>query len=190
METMSDKFTKSLQGSFLLDSGALSGSFFHRTVVLLCRHDKEGAFGLVINRPTDNLVGEVLQAEIPEVIRKHKLYLGGPVQTNALSYIYTDDFEPQNNILPQLSVGHSLEDLVELGDSDIKSRKIRLFAGYSGWSPGQLEGELKRNAWLVHPASIDLVFSVKPRDLWKRILIKKGMRYRLLAESPDDPTLN
>ena len=65
-----------------------------------------------------------------------------------------------------------------------------MFAGYAGWSAGQLEDEMKRKAWLVHPASLDLVFDADPAALWKVILRKKGLRYRLLAEMPEDISLN
>lgn len=180
-----------LKGSLLLDGGQLHGSFFSRTVVLICQHDAEGAFGLVLNRDSGKKVAETIVADLPERLHEHPLYLGGPVQPSALSFLHTDAFVPDANVLPNLSLAHSLESLIELGESFSATQKIRLFAGYAGWSAGQLEDEMKRDAWLAHPASVDLVFNSDPTVLWKEILKQKhGPKYRLLAESPEDPSLN
>jgi putative transcriptional regulator len=187
---MPEKFP-SLKGQLLLDSGQLSGSFFHRTVVLICQHDKEGAFGLVLNRPTDNKVGEALVADLPDALKEKTLYLGGPVQPTALSYLHSDSFLPDANVLTNLELGHSLEALVELGQSFSVTQQIRLCAGYAGWSPGQLEDEIKRNAWVTHPASVDIVFHADSKELWRRILRQKeDWRFRLLADIPDDLSWN
>ncbi len=181
---------KYLKGQLLLDSGELGGSFFQRTVVLICEHNAEGAFGLVLNRSIGNKVGEVLVADLPESLKESPLYLGGPVQPTALSFLLSDTFVPEANVLPNLSLSHSLDDLLELGESFSPTRKVKLFAGYSGWSPGQLEDEMKRKAWLTHPASVELVFEDDPAKLWKMILQQKGWKYKLLAQSPDDPSVN
>ncbi|MEW6159191.1 MAG: YqgE/AlgH family protein [Verrucomicrobiota bacterium] len=181
---------KSLKGQLLLDSGQLTGSFFHRTVVLVCQHDAEGAFGLIINKSTGNKVGESLVADIPDVLKEQPLYLGGPVQPTALSYLHSDNFLPDGNVIENLSLGHALDTLLELGESFSASQKIRMFAGYSGWGAGQLEDEMKRKAWITHPASLDLVFHPDPRNLWREILREKGGLFRLLAQMPDDLSWN
>jgi putative transcriptional regulator len=179
-----------LKGQLLLDGGQLRGSFFQRTVVLICQHDADGAFGLVLNRGTGSQAGEVIVGDLPEVLKNLPLYVGGPVQPTALSYLHTDAFLPDANVMPNLSLGHSLDDLIELGESFSPTRKIKLFAGYAGWSAGQLEDEIRRDAWLIHPATLDLVFDSDTERLWQRILRQKGWRYRLLAEMPEDPSLN
>jgi putative transcriptional regulator len=181
---------QSLRGKLLLDSGELRGSFFNRSVVLICQHDDQGAFGLILNQPSPNKVGEMLVADLPDTIKELPLFLGGPVQTTALSYLHSDLFLPDANVLPNLSLSHSLEELVELGNSFASTQQIRLFAGYAGWSAGQLESELKRKAWLIHPATIDLVFRTDPTDLWNEILRAKGWKYRLIASAPEDLSLN
>ena len=181
---------KFLKGQLLLDSGQLSGSFFQRTVVLICQHDAEGAFGLVLNRTTGNNVGEMIVADLPEALKTCPLYLGGPVQPSALSFLHSDAFVPDANVIPNLSLGHSLDSLVELGESLSPTRKIKMFAGYAGWSPGQLEDEMKRKAWLTHPATVELVFDTVPDQLWRVILNQKGGEYRLLAQMPEDLSLN
>jgi len=182
---------KSMKGQFLLDNGKLQGSFFHRTVILICQHDdEEGAFGLVLNRSTTNKVGEALVANLPEKLKEEPLYLGGPVQPQALSYLVSDTYLPQANVMPNLSLGHSLESLMELGDSFSATQKVRVFAGYAGWSPGQLEEEMKRETWLVHPASLDLVYHPNADELWQLILKAKGWNDKLISDMPEDLSWN
>ena len=181
---------KPLKGHFLLDSGKLAGSFFHKSVVLICQHNADGAFGLVLNRSTESKVGEMLVANLPESIKNQPLYLGGPVQPTGLSYLHTDVFMPNGNVMENLDLGHSLDTLVELGDSYSQTQKIRIFAGYAGWSPGQLEDEMHREAWLTHPASLDLIFESEQSTLWQAILKQKGWKYRLLMQMPDNLSSN
>jgi putative transcriptional regulator len=179
-----------LKGQLLLDSGQLHGSFFQRTVVLICQHDAEGAFGLVLNRATGSKVGEMVVADLPEKLKECPLYLGGPVQPTALSFLHTDSFIPDANVLPNLSLGHSLDALTEIGESFSSTRKVKMFAGYAGWSPGQLEDEMKRDAWLTHPATVSLVFETDSAGLWRIILEQKGWKYKLLAQTPEDLSNN
>lgn len=181
---------KSLKGQLLLDNGKLQGSFFHRSVILICQHDDEGAFGLVLNRSTNNKVGEALVADVPERMKEELLYLGGPVQPQALSYLVSDNYLPEANVLPNLSLGHSLESLIDLGDTFSVTQRLKIFAGYAGWSPGQLEDEIKRDTWLIHPATIDLVYHPTPDELWQLILREKGWKYKLISESPEDLSWN
>ena len=181
---------QSLKGKLLLDNGRLQGSFFHRTVILICQHDAEGAFGLVINRVTGNNVGEAVAAKLPKTLKQLPLFLGGPVQPQALSFLHSDSFLPDANVMPNLQLDHSLDNLMEVSDSYSPSRQVKVFAGYAGWSPGQLDVEMKRDTWLTHPASLDLVFYPKPDDLWKFILAEKGWKYRIIADAPDDLSWN
>ena len=182
---------KSLQGQLLLDSGQLGGSFFQRTVVLVCKHDAEGAFGLVLNRTIGKTVGEMIIADLPVVLKTAPLYLGGPVQPSALSYLHTDNFIPEADVLPNLALGHSLDDLLEIGDSFSPAKKVRMFAGYAGWTAGQLEIEMKRKAWLTFPASLELVFETPPEELWKKVLhCKGGWKNKLLSQLPEDLSWN
>src|SRR5438105_9092451 len=146
----SEKF---LKGQLLLDSGQLHGSFFQRTVVLICEHNAEGAFGLVLNRSSGSKIGEMVVADLPDTLKEYRLYLGGRVQTSALSFLHSDTFLSDANVIPNLALGHSLESLTEIAESFSATRKVKMFAGYAGWSPGQLEGEMARKAWLTYPAS-------------------------------------
>jgi putative transcriptional regulator len=186
---MSKQFN-SLQGQLLLDGGKLRGSFFHRTVVLICQHDAEGAFGLVINRASGNKIGDVMVANLPDPLKELPLYVGGPVQPGALSFLYRGGVSTETPVLPNLHLSHSLDELVEVSDTLGETQAVRVFAGYAGWSPGQLDDEMQRNSWLTHPASLELIFQPDPSQLWKTILAQKGWQYRLLSSSPDDLAWN
>ena len=180
-----------LKGQLLLDGGALQGSFFHHAVVLICQHDADGAFGLVLNRASDKTVGDSLVADLPDALKQSMLFLGGPVQPTALSFLHADNFLADANVLPNLGIEHSLDALVDLGESFSPEKKIKLFTGYAGWSAGQLESEMKSKAWLTHPASLDLVFDTPPEKIWPAILRQKGgWRNKLLSQSPDDLSWN
>jgi putative transcriptional regulator len=181
---------ESLKGQLILDKGKLQGSFFHRSVILVCQHDSEGAFGLVLNRATGNKVGDALVANLPESLKDQPLFLGGPVQTQALSFLHTDVFLPDANVMTNLSVEHSLDALLDIAESFSPTKQTKIFAGYAGWSPGQLDDEMKRDTWMAHPASLELVFHPQPEQIWKMILREKGAKYRLLTESPDDLSWN
>lgn len=182
---------KSLKGQLLLDGGNLNGSFFHQSVVLICQHDAEGAFGLVLNHSLGKTVGEMIVADLPETLKEAPLYLGGPVQPAALSFLHSDNFMPNADVMPNLALGHSLDDLVDIGESFSSDKKVKMFAGYAGWSPGQLEMEMKHKSWLTFPASLKLVFDTPPGRLWHEILrFKGGWRNRLLSQMPEDLSSN
>jgi putative transcriptional regulator len=193
---------KFLKGQLLLDSGQLRGSFFQRTVVLICEHNAEGAFGLVLNRTTGSKIGEMVVADLPETLKEFPLYLGGPVQPTALSFLHSEAFIPEVdqsfvsletpdvNVIPNLTLGHSLDTLMEIGESFSATRKVKMFAGYAGWSPGQLEEEMKSKAWLTYPASLELVLDSDPATLWQKVLQSMGPKYKLLSQMPEDLSLN
>jgi putative transcriptional regulator len=183
--------TRFLKGKLLLDAGDLGGSFFARSVVLICEHNAEGAFGLVLNNSSGKKFGEVVVSDLPDLLKDHPLYLGGPVQPTAMSYLVSDDFLPDANVMPNLSLGHSLEELLDLGNSFSVTRKLRTFAGYSGWAPGQLESEMKRKSWLTHPATLDLVFDPEPEKLWSKVIRSLGgWHNEILSQMPEDPSVN
>jgi putative transcriptional regulator len=185
------KSHKSLQGQLLLDGGKLQGSAFHRSVVLVCQHDPRGAFGLVLNQPTEKRLSDALDAELPEVLGESLLYSGGPVQPSAMSFLHAHpDLQP-GNVLKSLSLGHDLEELVAIGKGWSPQHQMRVFAGYAGWAPGQLDDEIRRDSWLLHPATVELVFRLPPEELWRYLLRCRGdWQSRLLADSPEDLSWN
>src|SRR5580693_8037685 len=143
-----------LQGQLLLDGGKLHGSFFHRAVVLICQHDASGAFGLILNRSDGTKVGDAVVANLPTSVKDQTLFIGGPVQPATLSFLHSDVFVPHANIMHNLNVGHSIETLMDLSESYSTTQHLRLFAGYAGWSAGQLDQEMARQDWLLHPATV------------------------------------
>jgi putative transcriptional regulator len=180
----------SLKGKLLLDGGKLQGSFFHRSVVLICEHNADGAMGLVLNRQTENDVSEVILEELPDSVQNQTLFLGGPVQPDALSYLHSDRYLADSNVFDNLRVGHALEELIEVGESFSPTKRLRVFAGYAGWEEGQLDSEMEQGAWLTHTGDLDLIFNVDPEQLWKRILVAKGGLFRLISEAPEDLSRN
>ena len=182
---------KTLQGLFLLDGGGLGGSCFHRSVVLVCEHTPEGALGLVLTRPGSLLLEDSLPGEVPAPFRGVRLFDGGPVQPTALSYLHGNPGHLLGNVLPQLTVGHQIEELQELMNSGSPGLRLKVFSGYAGWAPGQLDDEMRQNSWLTAPADLPLVFDVPPEDLWKRLLRQRTCwQERILSDAPDDIAFN
>lgn len=180
----------SLKGQLLLDNGKLQGSCFQRAVILICHHDEEGAFGLILNNLSGGKVGDALEVSLPDRLKQQPLFLGGPVQPQSLSFLHSDAMLPNANVMPDLQLSHSIDELVEAGESYSPTRQLKIFAGYAGWSPGQLDNEMERGTWLTHPATLEWVFHAEPGNLWKAVLADKGWTYRLLAESPEDLSWN
>ena len=180
-----------LKGRLLLDGGRLEGSYFHRTVVLLAEHNAQGAFGLVLNRPSENRLEDVFTAPLPAPLRELTLYAGGPVQPAALSYLHRPVEPSPGGVMPGLSVGHDLDELVAIGRQSLARGGLRVFAGYAGWAPGQLEEELRRGSWLVHSATVEFLLETPAGELWRRILRSRdSWEERLLADAPEDLSSN
>jgi putative transcriptional regulator len=181
----------SLKGRFLLDGGTLIGTFFHRTVVLVCEHNAEGAFGLVLNQPSGSRLDEVLNVEVPPRLQGLPIFNGGPVQPAALSYLVTHPALKGGTVLPRLILGHDLEALLQLGSEPAEGLRIRAFAGYAGWAPGQLDDEVLRNSWMTRKATLDQVFQEPADSLWREVLRRsRDWRDRLLGDSPDSLSRN
>jgi putative transcriptional regulator len=180
-----------LVGSLLLASSVITDPNFRKTVVLVADHGDEGAFGLVLNRPAPLPVGEAAPALASLVGPGASLFLGGPVQPQtAIVLAELDRIDLASKVvmgsIGVLSVGSELQ-AEELSDA---VRRVRVFAGYAGWGPGQLEGELAQSAWIVETALPSDVFTEDPDELWAAILKRKGSSFDLLALMPWDPSAN
>jgi putative transcriptional regulator len=173
--------TESLGGKLLIASPSMP-DYFHRTVVLVVEHSAAGAFGLILNRPSETTVGEA-SPELAELIGgDHLIHVGGPVQPNAITAIGEHPDPSAATKLVVSSVGMvDLDDPPELG-------RLRVFAGYAGWAAGQLDGELDQEAWIVAEAHPDDPFRVG--DLWPEVLGRMGGEFALLARIPPDPSVN
>jgi putative transcriptional regulator len=179
----------SLKGQLLLASPALFDPNFRRTVVLVTEHTEEGAAGLVLNRPSGTAVADAVPALVPLVSDEERVYVGGPVQESAVLVLAEFDDPDDAALLVVDDVGFVSAD----GDFDLlagATRRARVFAGYAGWGPGQLEAELEESSWLVESSAGPELFPEPEDDLWGGVLRDKGGAYRVVALMPEDPSVN
>jgi putative transcriptional regulator len=172
----------SLRGHLLIATPSLF-DYFRRTVVLVLEHTPDGAMGVVLGRETETLVADAVPALAALPGGDDVVYLGGPVSPE--SVVALGDFER-----PEEAGNHVVGSLGTLDPEGANEslRRMRVFAGYAGWGPGQLEGELEQDAWIEHMADEEDPF--RPGDIWSNALARKGGRYRLMATMPADPSLN
>ena len=156
------------QGKLLVATERVEGELFAKTVVLLLHYDETGAFGLVVNRPTDVKPAELLADDDAIARYRGTLFWGGPVQMDSLRALMLTDAPPESaeKIIETVYLV-SFEDAVGAGAMD--SSGLRLFLGYAGWAPGQLDKELAHGSWRVLPASGELVFADEPEKLWRQL---------------------
>lgn len=179
----------SLRGTLLIASPTLIDPNFLRTVVLVTEHSHEGAMGVVLNRPSPARVGEAVPELSPLVGERSAVYVGGPVQPEAL--IVLADFRDREAAatIVVADVGFVSADV----DTELlvdATRQARVFAGYAGWGPGQLEAEVEEGAWIVEAPVPGELFAPDADSLWSAVLERKGGRFALLARMPLDPSLN
>lgn len=175
---------ESLAGSLLLAHPAMKDSNFRRSVILMSVHNAEGAMGVVLNQPLGKRLGELSGDFALGPLAKVPLFSGGPVQTEQLVLaawqIRDDGFRLHFGIEPDKA-----EEL--LGE---ENTHVRGFLGYSGWSAGQLEKEMKVNTWVVVDVPEDLLSQAQDKSLWRTVLGREGAEWRLLAGEPEDPEVN
>ena len=177
-----------LQGQLLIASPGLLDPNFRRTVVLVTEHNEEGAAGLVLNRPSPTEVSEVVPLLEPLVDDGEQVWVGGPVQPNAV-LVLGEFLDPDDAAVPLFgSLG--FPSLDEPDEVVPMTTRRRVFAGYAGWGSGQLEDELAREDWIVEPALPDDAFTEAPEELWRDVLRRKGGIYELVARMPEDPSVN
>ena len=179
---------ESLRGKLLVASPALVDPNFARTVILITEHNEEGALGIVLNRPADARVAEVVP-ELAGVAEDGPVYVGGPVQPQAL-VVLAEFADPEAAAwIVVADVGFvAAEAEPELLERAV--RRGRVYAGYSGWGAGQLDAELEIDSWIVEPPLPNELFPDDPQALWHDVLARKGGSYALIARMPDDPSLN
>jgi putative transcriptional regulator len=176
-------------GKVLIAEPFLGDPNFERSVVLICEHNKEGSFGLVLNNVSKNTIADV----VDDIYAEFPLFIGGPVEQNTLHFVHR--------------LGHLIEDSIDLGNGifwsgdfesiksllsigTIKSEDIRFFIGYSGWGAGQLGNELSQNTWFVSDINSDVLFEEYTNQFWRTVLKRMGGDYKVLANYPVDPRLN
>lgn len=179
---------ESLRGRLLISSGGLYDPNFRHTVVLIGEHNADGALGVVLNRALDITVEEAVPVLADLVPPAEVLYRGGPVQPSS-PVLLAELARPE---LADILVFGAVGFLVGEIDEDIRPEIVRgrLYAGYSGWGPGQLESEMEADSWILDPARKDDVFTDEPELLWSRVLRRKGPEFRQLSRMPFDPSMN
>jgi putative transcriptional regulator len=173
--------TNSLAPALLLSMPQLNDPNFRRTVVLVGHHDDDGAVGVVLNRPSEVTVADAVPALAELADAEDLVHIGGPVAPDAV--VALGDFDDPSEAGTEVVDGIGVVD----PDGPFPDR-ARIYAGYAGWGPGQLEGELEAGAWIVEPADAEDPFA--DGDLWSDVLQRKGGSFSLLATMPADPSLN
>ena len=178
-------------GILLIAEPFLKDLSFARSVVLICKHnEEEGTFGFSIHKKLHTTLNKIIEDmegfKIP-------VYLGGPVQTDTLHYIhqYPELFSDSVEITEAVYWGGDfalLKQYIKNGTVDIN--KVKFFLGYSGWSAGQLEDELKVHSWITLQGTKQLIFDTAPQDIWQISLTALGGKYKMMIHYPTDPQLN
>ncbi len=191
MEAIYTLYKKPKGGKLLLSEPFLKDAFFSRSVILLAEHNKEGSYGLIMNKPIPNLsISEVVR-EMPQF--DCPVYLGGPVKTDSVFYLHSlgDLIEGSIKINDNIFFGGDIEHIKELIlINKITPDLIKFYIGYSGWMPNQLDNELKENSWIVVDYKNYNILENTPQILWNNILKKMGKEFTLWSVSPIDPQLN
>ena len=181
--------SSSLAGSLLIAHPSLMEPTFRRTVIMLADHDgKQGSFGLVLNRPTGKLVGELLaDQEVGQQLARVPVLHGGPVESDKM-LLAAFRWHPEKRLF-DCKHHISLEEAGQLAATQLHT--VRAFVGYSGWTGGQIEGELAQRSWLVRKADQEQVLQIEraPR-IWREMTSTFGPWFKMVAEAPEETGLN
>ncbi len=180
------------KGSLLLSEPFASDHYFTRSVIILCDHnDETGTFGFVLNNYLDVEL-HTLNPRFPVI--ETKVSMGGPVDTESIFYIHS--FGPKVNdsihVGGDLYFGGDFDAIVALVEENpVNANKVRFFIGYAGWSPNQLHDEIEQNSWIVtNKYNLSDLLNTKERDLWKKIMVEQGGKFRMMSEFPINPNNN
>lgn len=180
------------QGSILISEPFLQDAYFQRSVVLLIEHTEQGSMGFVLNKKTEYVVNSFFSEfeELPQI----PIYLGGPVSANRLFFIHSlgDIIIPDAiKINDKLYFDGNFEALKRyITNGHSIEGKVKFFLGYSGWTEGQLEGEITRNSWVVSQSTNENIMIAEDESFWKASLKELGSRYKTWTNYPKDPYLN
>lgn len=177
-------------GRLLVATPLIGDPNFERSVVLLLAHGREGAFGVVVNRPSDTRVQEVASDWAPHAEAPGVVFVGGPVGREAVVGLARRGFEAEDHFGPIAGDLGTVDLHRPPGLGDRPWRGVRLFAGSAGWAPGQLEDELAEGAWWPVDGTSDDVLTEDPDGLWSRVLRRQPGEVAWFAHHPKDPTAN
>jgi putative transcriptional regulator len=175
-----------LQGHLLFASPIMQGGIFDHSVILLSQHSAtDGAFGMILNQPTGQVVGDVLRDPMFHPLRHISIHRGGPVAENNLFFAALW-WEQQDTlrVIHQISADDAIQHHKQPGTL------VRAFVGYSGWSPGQLEQELERASWITATPPRELLGYSHDQSLWSTTLRGMSPYHRMLADAPRNPFAN
>jgi putative transcriptional regulator len=183
--------TDLLRGRLLVATPTLYDPNFFRTVVLVLEHGEEGALGVVLNRPSQTAIGESLPNWASLASDPGVVFEGGPVSPDAAIGLaharaadHTDGWAPLFGHLGTVDLARPPPELA------VEVQNLRVFAGYAGWAPGQLDGEVESSGWFVLDAAPDDVFTSAPAGLWAAVLRRQRGRLAMFATAPAHPSLN
>lgn len=177
-------------GMLLIANAELQDQNFRRTVVLLCEHNASGTFGLILNRPLELGMMDIIDDYTGENL---PLHWGGPVQPNTVHVLHrygnlvSDSTEVANGVYWGGDYAQ-IKSLIQT--KQVSSQGFKFYLGYSGWGEGQLEEEMAGRSWYLFPADSHTVFEEDVTRMWSRVLRKKGGDYAIVAMFPPDPQLN
>ena len=178
-------------GTILISDPFIDDKYFGRSVVLICSHNPEGSFGFVLNQYLDIDLHKADES-FPDI--QARLSLGGPVGKENLFFIHRlgSSIDGSTSLYNGIYYGGDYNQLRDLLLKSKKNRKdVRFFVGYSGWSPGQLELEIKEESWLpVNNISIDMIFDTSNDKIWEQSLEKQGRRFKIMSKFPRNPEEN
>lgn len=186
--TPSTRQMRPAPGKFLVAARSIRDPRFRKTVILILKYDRSGAVGLVVNIPT----GISLSSAFPKVTelrkRRDKIFIGGPVSVNKVFLLIRTKKAPEGSlrVFRHTYVSSSMSVLKSMALHERKGDRFRVFAGYAGWAPGQLERELASGSWYVMDADEKLVFSKDTSLLWQELIsMHSGIMVRLLPNGAD-----
>ena len=193
---------ENLAGCFLVSEIALGDPNFRHTVVLMITHNEQGAFGLVVNRPSPFTLGDLVDGLDGTPAASIPVFVGGPVQQEVLFVLHSAipaaglQAEPPDEPIDGVFSEPATRPLVDYlkgdwGSLPMEDRpQVRVYAGYSGWGPGQVEGELKAEAWVVIPATREIVFTADAAGAWADAFARKGPLYQIVLQTGFKPSMN
>lgn len=175
--------TASFTGKLLLANPEMRDPNFYRSVVLLFEHTEQGAFGVVLNRPTDEPAADHVSAWADLLADPPVVFIGGPVRNEIAVGVaeWPDPPEEWSSLFAEIG----FIDLTEPPGLDAAPKRVRVYSGYSGWDAGQLEVELAIDSWFILDPLVEDVFG-DPTDLWKKVLRRQPGRLQLYAQYPHD----
>ncbi|MCK9202966.1 MAG: YqgE/AlgH family protein [Bacteroidales bacterium] len=186
---MDKPLIKPKQGIILISEPSLRDFYFRQSVVLLAEHNEEGTFGVIINKPIEARIRDVIK-DFPD--KDMPVYLGGPVKTDSIFFIHTRrNIDHSLPIMRGLYWGGDIDVIRNLLENDeLTDRDIRFFVGYSGWHPNQLDREILEKSWILSHTTVSEVIRADSEKLWSNHLKSMGKDYAIWANFPIDPTFN